>query len=135
MTVGYQHKPKNITLRFEGDSEYAGFECTVRGMTLGEYMEAIGIDEVTTSAISDMLAKFAASLISWNLEDPETGEPIPATPEAVMRQDKDFMVHVATEWTTALYGVSGPLEQTSPDGEPSVAASIPMDALSESLAS
>lgn len=132
--MGFHLKPKNIVLQFDETTEYAGFECTISGMNLGEYMEVLRLDEVTTGVLDSQVKRFADSLISWNLED-EQGNPIPATPEQVFQQDMDFMLHVATKWLDAIHGVSAPLDQTSPDGEPSVEASIPMDALSESLAS
>ncbi|MFD8866008.1 hypothetical protein ACFV1F_16810 [Streptomyces sp. NPDC059590] len=132
--MGFQHKPKNIVLKFDDSTEYAGFECTLRGLRLGEYMDVIRVDEVDNSAVGGMLEKFAESLIGWNLED-EQGQPIPATQAAVYEQDKTFMLTVAEEWANAIHGVSAPLEQTSPAGEPWVAASIPMATLSESLAS
>ncbi|MGW3428879.1 hypothetical protein ACWDHW_13125 [Streptomyces melanosporofaciens] len=133
--MGFHFKPKNIQLVFDDTTDYAGFECVVRGMNLGEYMEILRLDEVTTGVLDSQVRRFAESLVSWNLEDPETGEPIPATADEVFRQDMDFMLHVAGKWMDAIHGVSAPLEQTSPDGEPSVAASIPMATLSESLAS
>ncbi|MFF4479448.1 hypothetical protein ACFY1A_20850 [Streptomyces sp. NPDC001520] len=132
--MGFHFKPKNIQLVFDDTTDYAGFECTIRGMNLGEYMEVIRLDEVTNGALDSQVKRFADSLISWNLED-EQGNPIPATAEQVFQQDMDFMLHVAAKWMDAVHGVSAPLEQTSPDGEQSVAASIPMATLSESLAS
>ncbi|QIP87639.1 hypothetical protein GLX30_30470 [Streptomyces sp. Tu 2975] len=46
------------------------------------------------------------------------------------------MLLLATHWINALKGgPSAPLEQPSPDGEPSLEASIPMDNLSSPLAS
>jgi hypothetical protein len=132
--VGYRHKPKNIVLKFDEGSDYPGFECTLRGLTLGEYREVIGIDEVDNVAIGSMLDSFATALISWNLED-EQGHPVAPTPEAVLAQDKDLMLKAAESWIDAIHGVPAPLGQSSPDGAPSPEVSIPMDVLSPSLAS
>lgn len=132
--MGFQLKPKNIVLQFDDTTDYPGFECTVRGMTLGEYMDLMRVEEVTTGEVGHQLEQFASSLLSWNLED-GGGQPVPATAESVFQQDKDFMFEVAGKWMEAIHGVSAPLEQSSPVGEQSVEASIPMATLSESLAS
>lgn len=134
--MGYRHKRKRINVCFEEGHEYHGLEVTLRGMSLGEYLELEGIGEVDRSSVGDQLRRFAESLISWNLEDEDTGEPVPTTVEAVYAQDQDLMLMLATRWIEALRGiVSAPLEQSSPDGEPSLEASIPMETLSSSLVS
>lgn len=132
--MGYRHKPKNITLTFDEGSDYPGFECTLRGLTLGEYREVIGIDEVDNNAIGSMLDRFSTALISWNLED-EQGRPVAPTQDAVLAQDKDLMLKAAESWIDAIHGVPAPLGQSSPDGGLSPEVSIPMDVLSPSLAS
>lgn len=134
--MGFRHKRKRINVSFEEGHEYHGLEVTLRGMSLGEYLELEGIGEVDRSSVGDQLRRFAESLISWNLEDEDTGEPVPTTVEAVYAQDQDLMLMLATRWIEALRGiVSAPLEQSSPDGEPSLEASIPMETLSSSLVS
>lgn len=133
--AGYKHKAKKINVRFEEPHEYAGFEATLRGQHLGGFLNLIGIGEVDMSSLGDQLREMGRALISWNLEDEETGEPVPATPEAAMAQDQDLMIALAAAWLDGLKGVSAPLEPSSTDGQPSLEASLPMEPLSESLAS
>ncbi|WP_097865958.1 hypothetical protein [Streptomyces sp. rh34] len=132
--AGYRHKAKKITVKFEEPHEYAGFEAVLRGKTLGEFLNLQGIGEVDKSSLFEQLREMSQSLLSWNLED-ETGAPVPVTPAAVFEQDQDLMLALATAWMNGLAGVSAPLEPSSTDGQPSLEASLPMEPLSESLAS
>lgn len=107
---------------------------SLRKLNLQEFLDINGIGDVEDMHVGHQLKTMGEKLLSWNLED-EDGQPVPATSEGVLQQDKDLMIAICTAWLDALRGVSGPLEQTSPDGGPSLEASIPMDVPSESLAS
>ncbi|MFC8862649.1 hypothetical protein [[Kitasatospora] papulosa] len=134
--MGYRHKAKRINVRFEEPHDYAGFEAVLRGKSLAGFLDLQGIGEVDKSSLGEQLREMSHNLISWNLEDEITGEPVPVTPEAVMGQDQDLMIALAAAWMDGLLGaIKGPLETTSTDGQPSPEASIPMEPLSESLAS
>lgn len=135
--MGYRRKRKTITLTFgEKDGDLDGLEVVTRSLPLGTYLNLMGAGEEDNSGLADVLDEFTRCLVSWNLED-EDGTPVPATEEAVRGEDHDDMIKVATRWLDAMGGVaeSDPLPQSSPGGEPSLAASIPMDVPSESLAS
>lgn len=43
-------------------------------------------------------AGFAEALISWNLEDWRTGEPVPPTLDGMLSQDSPFMLEVISAW-------------------------------------
>lgn len=132
--MGFHYESPRINVTFEPGHEYHGAEVVLRRLNLAEYLDITGIGEVTGVTIGDQLKTMGDKLVSWNLED-AAGNPLPPTSEAVLRQDKDFMVSVCTAWIQALHGVSAPLEQNSPDGAQSLEESIPMDVPSESLAS
>lgn len=137
MAAGFRRKRKQFELTFEGDSELDGLVVTMESMPLGEYMEMSGLDGAGDGwEIGDMLKRFAKALISWNLQE-EDGTPVPPTEAAVMAEDSDQMLTVATAWMKAVKGVQkdSPLPESSPDGELSLEASIPMETPSESLAS
>lgn len=135
--MGYRHKIPRITVAFEDGHEYHGCEVVLRKLKLGEYLDIVGISaNPEISHVGDQLARMGDKLISWNLEDPETGNPIPATSEAVLDQDKDLMVAILNAWLDGMAGVAAPLESSSPSGEPSPAVSeIPMEPLSNALVS
>lgn len=130
--MGYRRKRKTIRVVFDDDHELAGLEITTRGLSLGTFLELVGMGEEDRSSIGEALKEFASSLLSWNLED-EDGTPVPPTPEAVYAEDHNMMLRIARAWLDAMHGVSqsDPLLESSPGGEPSPAASIPMAPLSE----
>ncbi|MFI2349697.1 hypothetical protein ACH492_22120 [Streptomyces sp. NPDC019443] len=132
--AGYRHKRKRINIKFEEPHEYAGLEVCLRGTNLGEFLALRGIGDVDLSDIGDQLKRFGESLISWNLLE-EDGTPVPPTLEAVYTQDQDLMFALASQWMDVMAGVKAPLDESSPAGEPSLEASIPMESLSSSLVS
>ncbi|MGW3144832.1 hypothetical protein ACWDG1_09155 [Streptomyces sp. NPDC001177] len=124
-----------IAIRFAEGHRYHGAEARVRGMSFGEWEAASGLDggEGDNTATT---TKFVERLVSWNLDD-ETGKAIPATPEGMRQADQGLIRAMAEAWIQALVGVhdADPLPESSPSGEPSLVESVPMEALSPSLAS
>lgn len=122
-------KRRQYKLVFQ-DEALAGVEITVRSLTSGQLIE---LQE--SGASHEKLTKMLAEqLVSWNVED-EDGTPVPATLDGIRSLDLGFNKTVIDVWTDAVMGVKAPLPQSSNGGHPSVEQSIPMDALSESLAS
>jgi hypothetical protein len=124
--MGYRPKRKIYKLDFSG-TDYEGLEASVRGMTVGEELELDGAE-----MSSDLLVKtLVERLESWNVED-DNGAPVPTTFEGVCSQDVSMVLAIISAVRQAVSGVSGPLPQSSPSGEPSPVASIPMEPLSAS---
>lgn len=113
----YQRKPKTYTLKFE---DYPGLQVVMKGLSIDGFMsmarQASSVSGLDLSApdgqkISDGLAavdglfsRFAASLLSWNLDD-EKGEPVPADLDGVTSQDFDFILEVTLAWMDAIAAV------------------------------
>lgn len=117
--MGYKPKFKVHDLTF--GPEFDGLEVTARGVSVGEFLE------ITAGITLDRAYElFAENLISWNLEDDED-KPIPAAREEVLKLDRLLIDQIVDVWIDALQKVAAPLEPSSNGGEPSVAASIPMD--------
>lgn len=136
--MGYKAKLKTYLVRFDEGHEFHGAEARLRGMTYGEWEVAAGLDGGDgddNGAAS--VKRFVDHLISWNLEHPETGEPLPTTMDAVKALDHDLVGALNNAWIQTLIGVhrADPLPESSPSGEPSLVESVPMEALSPSLAS
>ncbi|MET9012335.1 hypothetical protein ABZX74_15655 [Streptomyces olivaceoviridis] len=135
--MGFKTKVRTYLIRFDEGHEFHGAEARLRGMSLGEYLEATGQDggDGDTGA-SAAITRFLEHLVSWNLET-EDGQPIPTTKESVDLVDHDLVLALNNAWIDQLLGVhkADPLPESSPSGEPSPVASIPMEALSPSLAS
>ncbi|MFE4716863.1 hypothetical protein ACFRLW_10480 [Streptomyces sp. NPDC056728] len=131
--MGYRPKKKIYNLVFD-DPEMEGLEVKIKGLNTGQMLS---LDQATDDggeeAILTMLALYAEQLIEWNVEDDDG--PVSPTLEAIHEQDLDFNMAVINAWKAAVAGVPAPLESSSPDGVPSLEASIPMDVRSESLAS
>ncbi|MET7441186.1 hypothetical protein ACFYQQ_01255 [Streptomyces sp. NPDC005496] len=139
--MGYRKTSRRIEVSLKGHLQYGqDTEFPVayaRGKTLTEYLALMGFAETgeddERAGIVQQLEEFADSLISWNLED-ESGQPLPCTREAFFAIDNDLALALAAEWMERLGGKvsdSSPLPQSSPSGEPSPVASIPMEALSD----
>lgn len=133
--MGYQRKSKTFKLVFD-DEEFAGLEVRTRSVSLGQFlkMESLTTSELTEATIHELFKNFVQVLISWNLED-EDGVQVPTTLDGLYAQDLDFVQKVIEAWKEAMVGVSRPLEQSLPVGEPFPEVSIPMETLSASRAS
>jgi hypothetical protein len=135
--MGFKTKVKTYTVRFDEGHEFHGAEARLSGMTYGEWEQVTGLDggEGETNGAASV-RRFVEHLISWNLED-EDGQPVPTTLDAVKQLDHDLVAALNNAWIATLIGVhdADPLPETSTSGEPSQVASIPMEALSPSLAS
>ncbi|BCM70854.1 hypothetical protein EASAB2608_06188 [Streptomyces sp. EAS-AB2608] len=135
--MGYKVKPKTYLVQFEPGHEFHGIEARLSGMSYGEWEQVTGLDgsEGETNG-ADSVRRFVDHLISWNLED-ENDQPVPTTLDAVKQLDHNLVAALNNAWIQTLIGVhdADPLPETSPSGEPSPVASIPMAPLSPSLAS
>ncbi|MFF3511529.1 hypothetical protein [Streptomyces sp. NPDC002573] len=132
--MGFKRNPKIYHLKWE-DGEYAGLEVRVRSMSLGQLVASQkGTGYNGKEGIEGNIELFAERIVDWNLET-EDGEPVPTTLDAIMGEDDDLIIDIVRRWNEAMAGVPAPLPESSPSGEPSPVASIPMEPLSESLAS
>lgn len=135
--MGFRREAKVYNLKF-ADGEFSGLQVKTRSMSLGGFVELIELVDggaLSRDNVNEIFTRFAGVLISWNVEDPETGAPVPPTVEGLYTQELDLVQTVIEAWRDAVQGVSGPLGTSSSDGEPSLAESIPMDTLSASQAS
>lgn len=141
--MGYRPQRKILKLRFEDYPEYEGLVVRARSLNVGTFMRLNalsvraasvlkrGIENVEgedLAAIDELFQVFATSLVDWNLEDEDTGEPVPATFDGVKSQDLDFIFPIINAWFTAMAQVSSPLGQRSSNGVRSLEQSIPMEA-------
>ncbi len=128
--MGFNAAPRTVRIDFSPDHPYHGAEARIRHMSLGEWEAVIESDD--DSAVEEM----AKRLVSWNFTD-DNDEPIPATREGLRQVDTSLVTALKMAWIQSLTGVhdADPLAPSSPSGEPSLVASVPMEALSPSLAS
>ena len=132
--MGYKRNPKIYHLKWQ-DGEYAGLEVRVRSLSLGQLVATQnGKGYNGKEGIEGNIELLAERIVDWNLET-EDGTPVPTTLDAIMGEDDDLIIAIVRRWNEAMAGVPAPLPESSPSGEPSPVASIPMAPLSESLAS
>lgn len=144
---------KTYTLTWPEGAELDGLEVRATATSLRNYLTASAItdgdvpdsfedDDGTVWNFKDnpdsqfefIVRQFSKSLLDWNLTT-EDGIAVPATEESLWRQDREFAMITIRAWLDALATVSRPLPKPSPAGVPLAGESIPMEPLSESLAS
>lgn len=131
--MGFERNPKIYHLKFQ-DGDYAGLEVRVRSLSMKQLLIIrTGNGDEGKDGTQTAVEFLAERIVDWNLTS--DGAPVPATLDAILDEDDDFVLAIINKWTTAVSGVSAPLDETSPSGETSQVVSIPMEALSESLAS
>lgn len=121
------------------DPDMVDVVIRARSVSLERYLELVrfaavadtdvqtvdGVDDEVVEAIVGLCNGFAEALVSWNLDD-DDGDPIPATAEAVMGEDADFILPVIMSWLEAIGSVAAPLGPGSSNGGASLEAGIPM---------
>lgn len=133
--MGYQRPTLKLIF---ADEEMEGLEVRARRLSVEELLHIFGMADAEHLASNptaerveradQLLAALAATLLSWNLEDRD-GVPVPLTVEGLRTQDMPLIVAVRSALLDASTGVSRPLPPASPDGEPSLEESIPMEVL------
>lgn len=133
--MGYVPKRKIYKLAFE-DAEMDGLVVRVRGLSTGQYIDLMGLKQKAEGGddSGELFEFLAERLVDWNVEE-EDGTPVPADLTGIRAQDMPFTMAIINAWTKAMADVPAPLGQPSTSGASSLEASIPMDALSPSLAS
>lgn len=132
--MGYVREPTVYSLTF-ADGELAGLKVRIKALSVGETIALNKMGEEEAARL------FADKLIAWNLEEPHPemeGCPIlavPATYEAVLAQEDDFIAKILTAWLERAAGVDIPLGKRLNGGETSLVASLPMEPLSQNQAS
>ncbi|MEV6181355.1 hypothetical protein [Streptomyces sp. NPDC052015] len=129
--MGYRPKRKIYNLDFTG-TDYEGLEVKMRALTVGEELEFDALRGKDGNA-REFFELLATLLVSWNVEDDE-GRAVPCSFKGVCSQDGAMVLAILNAGQAAASGVSDPLPQSSPSGEPSPEVSaIPMEPLSPSL--
>ncbi|WP_199572760.1 hypothetical protein [Streptomyces murinus] len=132
--MGCKRNPKLYKLKF-ADGDYEGLEVTMRSVSIGEMRAMQGAGEDSGRDSFDRMADLIAShMVAWNRED-EDGNALPPTMESLEDEEPALINLILSEWMEAVAGVSAPLEQPSNSGGSAPEESIPMEALSPSLAS
>lgn len=126
--MSYTHARKTYKLTFDGAPEFEGLEATVRGMSVGQYLEVTNLAESKdVREVDRLLQRFGESLIEWNVKD-EDGNDIPSTYEGVSSCDIDFVMRIIAAWMQAIAGVSKDLGKGLSSTGTSLELELPMEA-------
>ncbi|WP_432019918.1 hypothetical protein [Streptomyces sp. 1222.5] len=133
--MGCRRNPKQYKLKF-ADGDYEGLEVTMRSVSIGEMrsLQGTGEEDSGRDGFDRMADLVASHMVAWNRED-EEGNPLPPTMESLEDEEPGLVNLLIDRWTDAVAGVPAPLEQPSNSGDSAPVESIPMEALSPSLAS
>lgn len=140
-----------LKLAFDESTDFAGLEVVMRRPSIAVLLdlERITNTEVKSEAEAairylELCVRLAGGLIRWNVDDEETGEPVPvhctcaaegsashvedcARVLALYGRDMDMINQIAVAWQRAVWEVSPPLGNGSTSGESSGEVSIPME--------
>jgi hypothetical protein len=116
---GCRPEPTVYHLTFPDHPDLPGLEVRLSSMSIGERIEfdRMRLTPATTAEQAwakdrAMAEALGARLLSWNLLDPKTGEPVPPTAEGVLSQEGRHINPVVVAWLDAITGVRRPLDST-----------------------
>lgn len=78
-------------------------------------------DPAQADALAEVLEIVAASLVSWNLDDPATGERLPLTVEALTTRPHILLKAIIEAWSAGQVEIPDPFASPSTGGAPPVA--------------
>jgi hypothetical protein len=137
---GFCPEPTVYHLTFADHPDVAGLKVRLRSMSIGERLE---FDRLRFTPPADLEARLkkeraiaqalADRLLSWNLLDSTTKQPVPLTLDGVLSQEDRVINPIAAAWIDAITGRRAPLDRTqtptTTNGSESLMASIPAQPL------
>lgn len=129
--MGYRRVPTIYTLDEVKDEK--GLIVRMASIRLGKLRKLMELtaDDSNDDGVGGILDLFTESLVSWNLEDFETGAPVPTSRTAVEDQEFDLIMKIVEAWMERMTGTDGPgdLGKGSIDGEKFPGRPLTMEAL------
>lgn len=121
------------------DPEYDGLEVRMRRPSIADLLDLASyserLDATTTRAergkeIRAHLEFLASRIVSWNLGDSLSGEPVPISGDGLATLDWPFVNLLETAWARQAAEVDPPSPAPSNDGGPFPEVPLPMEELS-----
>jgi hypothetical protein len=136
--AGFRRQARTIVLHFTGELE--GLEVRAHSVSVGTITRMLELAQKVQGKlapedigiIGELFGTFAAAVVSWNLEheeQPEQWVPTPISVAGLEKHDGDFVLDMIMAWIDGAIGTPGETGKESPDGKPSVEASMPMETL------
>ncbi|MEU0465015.1 hypothetical protein ABZ215_13510 [Amycolatopsis sp. NPDC006131] len=145
--MGFEPPQTVLVLNFDEDTGMDGLVVKARWGSVAEILHfehewpdifrALKDGEITMLEAEKRMAAvfdwFVDLIVEWNIGPDDA--PLPITRETMRSFEPAFCTKLVRGWHSGHYKVDAPLAKPSSDGDPSLEASIPMESLSESLAS
>lgn len=130
-------RPRTVFALVLDDDRFGGLAIKMRSQTFDEWttndtMIVWPGDDANEAAKNGyfrrLAERFVSYVVEWNLTDHQ-GAPEPVGLPALLTLDRAVVLDLIKAWGDAQNGkVDVPLDEPSPDGKPSVEATIPMEA-------
>jgi len=129
--MGFRPPKRVQTVTIPEGSDWYGLVVELKPMDFGVWLKLTndGAGGLSMRDVINSVETMSHQVISWNLEDIDTGEPVPTDSASVMQQDSIMLTAIATEWLSMATGVSDPLPQTSGDTAPLPEVFLPTEDL------
>lgn len=115
--MGFREELNTALLKFEGEYEGAEVRCRLTVPTEMFLMLQRLVASKDADQINEAFSMFGDDvLIDWNVEDPVTGEPYPATGAGFKHVSPKFAGQIIRVWMEEVAGVSAPLAAPSGNG-------------------
>lgn len=138
--MGFRPQLTVFTLTFDTDEELNGLVMKVSSITMGELMEVAELADharegAGLSELKNLLERFIANLLEWNLENTLDGQPTPTTMEGLYKHEPRTVLKIVLCWFDSMLGVlkNDPLGKDSNSGKQFPEESLPMEPPSQNL--
>lgn len=133
---GFRPEPRVYHLTFPAHPDVPGMQVRLASMSILERLE---FDTMRFTPVANaleipekdrrMAQALAERLISWNVLDPKTGDPVPPTLEGILSLDDWVINPIVEAWIDAITGVRRPLAPPASADGMEVMDSIPVQPL------
>jgi len=123
--TGYKRQPRLYRLTFDDDSELGGFECTLKGVSVDEFLTlSMAADVLKTPAgrtrenVEAQFVMLASLTTAWNLVG-DDDKPVPVSYDALKTFDYAYVNRILRAYIRAVSQVPKDSNSDSPPGGPS----------------
>lgn len=137
--MGFRPEPTIYNIDFGEDSPLHGLHVRASACTVDEYNKMLRMSVIEGGVSVELiegndwtLQLFANHLVSWDLEDYITGEPVNTTLEAILSQERGLIAQIIAAWQVAIVSVPKLSRSNSNDGAILAESSLHLGDVSES---
>lgn len=136
--MGFRPQQTVYNLTFEG-TPFDGLHVKMSCCTIRQHSEmmkgAVRSGDISEETLEDneyILNLFSDHLLSWDLEDPIDGSPVPTNREGIDSQERTLIAQLIASWQIAMVNVPNLSNTSSNNGRTSEEVSLDLGSISES---